>query len=143
MARLSHLGIAVGALGIVLAFMGLFPGVMGITPAAGIGTFQFFIILSGFTLLIMGALVYVKYAYYAERASTLAQQIGIRLALTGLMFAGLVGLSDTLGFGSHPRSEGEPYFGWLQGFGVLAGFIIASIGVLIYAVAGGDPADSA
>lgn len=141
MVRLAQLGIAVGALGIVLTFMGLFPGVMGITPAAGIGTVQFFIILSGFTLLIFGALIYVKYAYYAEVGSTLLQQIGVRLALTGLMFSGLVGLADTLGFGSHPRSEGETYFGWLQAFGVLAGFLVASIGVLIYAV-GGDPTSS-
>src|SRR5688572_18193018 len=112
MIRLAQLGIAIAALGIVLTLMGLFPGVMGLTPALGIGTVQMFIILSGFALLTLGAVVYVKYAFYAGVPSTLAQQIGLRLAMTSLMFAGLVGFADTLGFGSHPRSEMEPLFGW-------------------------------
>jgi cellobiose-specific phosphotransferase system component IIC len=111
---------------------------MGLRPALGIGIVQIFIILSGFTLLIYGAILFVKFAFYAGKASTLVQQIGVRLAVTGLMFSALVGLADTLGFGSHPRSEMEPYFGWLQGAGMIAGFVIASIGVLIYAMAG-DP----
>lgn len=138
MVRLAQLGIAFGALGVVLTFMGLFPGVMGLRPAEGIGIVQIVIILSGFTMLILGALTYVKYAYYAEQPSTLAQQIGSRLALTGLMISGLIGFSDTLGFGSHSRAEGEPYFGALQAFGIVAGFFIASLGVMIFALTGSD-----
>lgn len=141
MVRLSQLGIAFGALGIVLTFMGLFPGVMGLRPAAGIGIVQIVIILSGFTMLILGALVYVKYEYYADQPSTLAQQIGSRLALTGLIISGLIGLSDTLGFGSHARVDGEPYFGPLQAVGIVAGFLVASIGIMIYALTGRDSAD--
>ena len=136
MVRLSQLGIAFGALGIVLTFMGLFPGVMGLRPAEGIGPVQIVIILSGFAMLILGALIFVKYAYYPEQPSTLAQQIGSRLALTGLVISALIGLSDSLGFGSHLRSEGEPYFGWLQAVGIVAGFLIASIGVMIFAYTG-------
>lgn len=139
MVRLSQLGIAFGVLGIVLTFMGLFPGVMGLRPAEGIGIVQATIILSGFTMLILGALTYVKYAYYADQPSTLAQQIGSRLALTGLIISGLIGYSDVLGFGSHPRTDGEPYFGVLQAFGIVAGFFVASFGVMIYALTGKDP----
>ncbi len=138
MVRLSQLGIAFGALGVVLTFMGLFPGVMGLSPAQGIGIVQIVIILSGFALLILGALIYVKYEYYADQPSTLAQQIGSRLALTGLIVSGLIGLSDSLGFGSHTRAEGEPYFGGLQAVGIVAGFLIASFGIMIYALAGKD-----
>src|SRR5687767_6888392 len=133
MARLAQFGIAIAALGIVLAFMGLYPGVTGITPALGVGLAQLAIILSGFTLLIFGALIYVKSTFYLGRLATLAQQIGARLALTGLMFSLLIGFADMLGFGSHLRGEGEPFLGWLQAVGVIAGFIVAAIGVLIYA----------
>lgn len=137
MTRFAQIGIAIGALGIVLTMMGLFPGVMGLTPARGIGTVQIAIILTGFLLLIIGALVYAKYAFYANQPGTLAQQIGVRLALTGLVLGGLVGLADTLGFGSHPPdAETDTYFGWLQASGVVIGFIIASIGVLVYAISG-------
>jgi hypothetical protein len=141
MVRLAQLGIAIGALGVILTFMGLFPGVMGIRPALGVGIVQIFMILGGFTLLVLGAVLYVKFSFFVGKAHTLAQQIGLRLAMTGLMVSGLIGLADTLGFGSHLRGEGEPYFGVLQGVGIIAGFTVASIGVVIFAVTG-DPNDS-
>jgi uncharacterized membrane protein len=137
MQRVAQFGIALGALGVVLTFMGLFPGVTGLEPASGIGIVQIFTILVGFTLLILGALIYVKFTFYPSQSATLAQQIGVRLALTGLLFAGMAGLSDVLGFGSHPRGpDSEPLFGFLQAFGLIGSFVLASIGVLVYAVAG-------
>ena len=142
MQRVAQFGIALGALGIVLTFMGLFPGVTGLEPAAGIGIVQIFTILSGFTLLILGALIYVKFTFYPFQAANLAQQIGARLALTGLLFAATAGLADVLGFGSHPRGpNSEPLFGALQAFGLIASFVLASVGVLIYAVAGSAGGD--
>ena len=138
MARLAQFGIAIAALGMVLTFMGLYPGITGISPTQGIGIVQVFIVLIGFTLLILGALIYVKYTFYAGQPGTLAQQIGVRLALTGLIFSGLVGFADMLDFGSHFRGEGETFFGWLQAVGIIAGFVVASVGVLLYALRG-DP----
>jgi hypothetical protein len=140
MPRVAQFGIALGALGIVLTFMGLFPGVTGIEPARGIGIMQVFTILIGFTLLILGALVYVKFTFYVGQAANLAQQIGSRLALTGLLFATMSGLSDILGFGSHLR-PGNYLFGPLQALGIIGSFLLACIGVLIYAVAGAPPDD--
>lgn len=138
MPRVAQLGIALGLLGAVLTFMGLFPGVTGLEPASGIGIVQIFTILVGFMLLILGAIFYVKFTFYPFKPANLAQQIGIRLALTGLLFASMAGLSDILGFGSHPRAAAsEPLFGVLQAFGLIGSFIVASIGVLIYAVSGG------
>jgi hypothetical protein len=100
---------------------------------------QIFVILIGFILLILGALIYVKFTFYAFKPANLAQQIGIRLALTGLLFACMSGLSDILGFGSHGlESPGGTLFGVLQAMGIIGSFVVASLGVLIYAVTG-DP----
>jgi predicted membrane protein len=141
MIGLAQFGIAIGALGVVLTFMSLFPGAIGMNnPTAGIGIVQFAGIMSGFMLLIMGALLYVKFTFYEGRVAGLAQQIGIRLALTGLVLAGMVGLADIFGFGSHPRSlESDAFFGPLQAIGTLVGFAMSSLGVVVYALTGTPP----
>lgn len=137
MPRIAQFGIALGALGTVLTFMGLFPGVTGLNPARGIGIVQIFTILMGFTLLIAGALIYAKFTFYVGKAANLAQQVGIRLALTGLLFAAMSGTADVVGFGSHVAGvSSEPLFGFLQAIGIIGSFIIAAIGVLVYAVSG-------
>ncbi len=137
MPRVAQFGMALGVLGAVLTFMGLFPGVTGLEPAAGIGVVQIFAILIGFALLIMGALIYVKFTFYVFKPANLAQQIGIRLALTGLLFAAITGMADLFGFGSNLRDAGsEPIFGFLQALGIIGSFVLAAVGVLVYAITG-------
>lgn len=139
MERFAQVGIALAALGLVLALMGLFPGVTGAEPTNGIGIIQVFMMLTGYALLIIGALVYVKFTFYLRLHSNLTQQIGTRLALTGLLFASISGVADMVGFGSHIRTPDlftDVFLGQWQAFGILASFAISSIGVLIYAVAG-------
>ncbi len=135
--RFAQVGIALGALGVMLCFMGLFPGVTGAEPTAGIGLVQVVMLLTGFTLLILGALVYLKFTFYLEVPSTLVQQLGTRLALTGILFAALAGLADILGFGTHIRDDvADIFFGQLQMIGILASFALSSLGVLVYVLAG-------
>jgi hypothetical protein len=137
MVRVAQVGIALGALGLMLTLMGLFPGMTGIDPAFGIGMVQIFVVLAGFSLLIFGALIYAKFNFYARQDDTLAQQIGVRLALTGLVIAALVGLADVLGFGSHSQEEtGVIFFGSWQAAGMVGGFLMSSIGVLLYSLTG-------
>lgn len=137
MPRIAQFGIALGVLGTVLTLMGLFPGVTGLTPVKGIGIVQIVTILTGFTLLITGALIYVKFTFYFGHPANLAQQIGVRLALTGLLFAAMSGMADIVGFGSHGSAAGtQPLFGMLQAIGIIGSFILAALGVLIYAVSG-------
>ncbi|MCC6616960.1 MAG: hypothetical protein IT320_26045 [Anaerolineae bacterium] len=137
MIRISQFGVALGALGFILTLMGLFPGVTGLRPGEGVGAVQFVVIWSGFALLILGGLIYVKYTYYPQSSSNLGQQIGVRLAWTGLIVTGMCGLADFLGFGSHiiPVSP-EPVFGELQLIGVLGGFLLSALGVAVFALAG-------
>ncbi len=138
MGRVAQIGIALGALGAVLALMGLFPGVTGLEATGGVGIVQVSAILIGFSLLIFGALIYVKFSFYENLPSTLAQQIGTRLALTGLLFAAIAGLADVLGFGSHLSPD--VLIGPLQTVGVIGSYLLSALGVLLYAVAGQESA---
>jgi hypothetical protein len=103
MTGIAQLGVAFSALGIVLAFMGLFPGVTGIDAGRGVGIVQYATILLGFALLNVGALVYVKYTFYPNHPSNLAQQVGVRLTLTGLLLASMAGVRQR--YGRWLRSE--------------------------------------
>ncbi len=139
MVKVAQLGIALGLLGIVISLIGLFPGMIALPPTPGFGVAQIFITLVGFTTLVLGALLYVKFAFYAGKSHTLAQQVGIRLSLTGITFAALAGLADVLGFGSNLRSEGsEELVGPIQMIALLLCFGVAALGVMLYAIAG-DP----
>lgn len=142
MVRVAQLGIAVGLLGVVITAIGLFPGLTGLAPTQGIGIVQIFAILTGFTLLIFGALVYVKFTFFPRTHSNLLQQIGTRLAMTGLVLAVLAGLADILGFGSHGNDpETIIFLGPWQAIAILLNFLLSAFGVLIYALAGEPEGD--
>src|SRR5215467_13116382 len=137
MGKLSQVGIAVGALGGVIVLIGLFPSVTGLEAASGVGILQIVTILVGFATLILGVYIYVQSTYYEGVKHNLAQQIGVRLSMTGLVIAAASGLADVLGFGSHPPGlDQRPVMGIWQTVGILAGFMLASLGVIIFALMG-------
>jgi hypothetical protein len=137
MVRIAQVGIALGALGMIMTLMGLFPGSTGVDPTPRIGILQMMFILLGFTFLILGALLYAKFTFYPTTPSTLIQQIATRLALTGILFAALSGMADILGFGTHTRAAAADVFiGPLQAVGVIGNFLLSSFGVLLYALNG-------
>ncbi|MFC1960870.1 hypothetical protein ACFLYO_09170 [Chloroflexota bacterium] len=135
-----QVGIAISTLGAVIALMGLFPGVTGLDATPGIGVLQIVLILMGFTLLICGALLYVQSSFYPGIKHNLAQQIAIRLSATGLLFAAIAGMGDLLGFGSHaPLITDGPFLGYWQAVGLIGGFLVASLGVILFALNGPAP----
>jgi hypothetical protein len=137
MVRIAQFGIVLGLFGGVLAFIGLFPGITGVNTTPGLGILQVMALLVGLSMLITGALIYVKFTFYLGVGSTLLQQIGLRLALTGLVFASMSALADIVGFGSNLRTEySDLYFGPWQAAGLIGSFIISALGVLIFALAG-------
>lgn len=138
MFRVSQMAILLGALGIVLAAIGLYPGLTGMPTVPGIGAVQLIMVMVGLSLLVLGALLYVKSTFYARRSVTLLQQIALRLSLTALLFAGMSAVADVLGFGSNVRDldTEDIFFGPLQAVGLIGGFLVASFGVLLYALGG-------
>lgn len=138
MQRLEQMGMLLGTAGIVMAVTGLFPSLTGQAVMGGIGVLQLVAMLTGLSLLIFGALLYVKAAFYPRARATLAQQIAVRLSLTALLIAGMASVADVLGFGSnvHALYAEDIYFGPLQAAGLIGGFGVAASGVLLYALGG-------
>lgn len=133
MSRLTQLGVFCVVLGGVILFLGLFPFAVGLDTTAGIGTTQIITMLTGLFLLVLGAYVVVYSTMHRGQERTLAHMIGVRLGLTGLVFASAAAFADIMGFGSHISSEGT-LFGWLQAVGMMIGFLISALGVLVYGI---------
>lgn len=139
--RLAQIGILVGTLGLMLTLIGLFPSITGVEAKQGVGLLQILLLLIGLTLVIGGALIFVKATFYSFQKMNLAQEIAIRLSLTGLLMSAAGGLADVLGFGSHPPDgvDNLPLLGTWQAITMIIGFGVASVGVLIFAVWGPSP----
>lgn len=137
---MARVGIAISMLGAILALMGMFPGVTGLDATVGIGVLQILVILTGFTLLIGGALLYAQDTFYPGVRHNLGQQVAIRLSATGLLFAAIASLGDLLGFGSHPPGLTDgPFLGYWQAAGLIGGFLVAALGVLLFVLLGPPP----
>ena len=140
MERYSQTSITIGALGIMFTLIGLFPGIIGLETIQGVGVLQVLVILLGFSFIFIGAYIFVKQMFYPGLPTTLAQDIGVRLTLTGLLIAAAAGLADVLGFGSHSATnDSRPLMGNLQSIGFVGGFLIASLGVGLFALFGPSP----
>ena len=124
--------------GLVICFMGLYPGITGSEPQAGVGLLQILAILIGMGLIILGAIIFVKINFYPSTGANLTQQIALRLSFTGILIAAAAGFSDVLGYGSHPPGGADqiPVLGPYQAAAMVFGYFVASMGVLLYAVAG-------
>jgi hypothetical protein len=139
--RLAQIGILIGTLGLMLTLIGLFPSITGVEPKQGVGVLQILLILIGLSLVIIGALIFVKSIFYPFKKLNLAQEIAVRLSLTGLLVTAAGGLADVLGFGSHPPNgeENLPLLGNWQAVTMIMGFLVASFGVMIFALMGPPP----
>lgn len=131
MNRLTQFGVFCVVLGGVLLFLGLFPFAVDAEAVPGIGLTQIFTMLAGLFLLVVGAYVVVYAIMHRGQPRTLRRDVGVRLGMTGLLFAAAAMLADVLGYGSHSPVEG-PLFGLAQAAGMVIGFLIAAFGVLVY-----------
>lgn len=137
MGNYGQICITLGTLGVVIALIGLFPGIIGLEAAEGIGVLQVLVILLGFSILFTAAYLFAKQAFYPHQPTTLAQDIGTRLTMTGLLIAAAAGLADVLGFGTHiPETYDRPQLGQLQALFFIGGILLASAGVVIFTLFG-------
>lgn len=137
MENYGQICITIGTLGVVITLIGLFPGIIGLEAAEGIGVLQVLVILLGFGILFIAAYLFAKQAFYPGQPTTLAQDIGTRLTMTGLLIAAAAGLADVLGFGTHITGDYDrPLLGQLQALFFIGGILIASSGVVIFTLFG-------
>jgi hypothetical protein len=137
MEKYSQISITLGAIGIVITLVGLFPGIIGLETVEGVGVLQVLVILLGFSILFTGAYLFARQVFYPGQPNTLAQDIGTRLTMTGLLVAAAAGLADVLGFGSHGSADSSrPLLGRLQAAVFVGAIVLASLGVIIFAVFG-------
>ncbi|RMF53115.1 MAG: hypothetical protein D6749_03170 [Chloroflexota bacterium] len=140
--KFAQLGMAVALLGGVITFIGLFPSVIGLEASAGVGVLQVLTILVGFSILISGAYIFAQATYYPTQRYNLAQKVGVRLSMTGVVLAAAIGLADVLGFGSNTPLIGQrPTLGPWQTAGLIGSFVIASLGLLIFVLFGDNAPD--
>ena len=135
--KLSQFAIAVALLGAVIMLIGLFPGLTGLEITPGFGILKTLTVFFGFSLFLAGGYLFVQATFYPNVKHTLAQQIGTRLILTGLVISAASGLADVFGYGSHPAGSGlHPVFGPYKFAGFVGGFFVASMGIVIFALMG-------
>ncbi len=130
MNRLGQAGIFIVALGVVSLFMGIFPFSVNPNATPGIGIIQIAAMLAGLSLVVVGGYIVVYASVLRNRPGNMIRSVGVRLGMTGMVFSAAAALADVMGFGSHTATS--MIFGPLQGAGMLAGFLMAMIGVLIY-----------
>jgi hypothetical protein len=129
--RLAQVGLLGMVLGGITLFLGLFPFAVGLDDTPGTGVTQIVIIVIALFLIILNAYLIVFALVHRGRPRRLLRDVGLRLGMSGLVFVAAAALADIMGFGSH-SSGGGPMLGGLQAAGMLAGFVLSAIGVIIY-----------
>jgi hypothetical protein len=133
MNKLAQVGVLSIVLGSVLLFLGLFPFAADLDISPGVGTSQLIALIGGLFFFVLGGYVVLFAVEHIGRPRTLLQDVGVRLGMTGLVVSAASTLADTMGFGSHASGT---LLGAVQAGGILVGFGISAIGVVIYGIAG-------
>lgn len=132
--RLAQLGLLGMMLGGIALFLALFPFAVGIDDTPGIGVTQIAVIVASLFLIVLDAYLIVFALVHRGHPRRLLRDVGLRLGMSGLVFVAAAALADIMGFGTHTSGAG-PVLGELQAAGMLAGFVLSAIGVLIYGAA--------
>jgi hypothetical protein len=127
--------------GTLLSIVSLGAEVLGLDLTPGFGMVQMFQLLVGLTFLTAAGFLHIRNLRPPNAPRSLQADIGLRLALTGLVFTYVTGLADLLGIGTHvePRFI-RPYVGPLQLGGILLGIVSITAGMLLYYTSRGSQA---
>jgi hypothetical protein len=129
----SALTLLLFVVGTLLSIVSLGAEILGLDLTPGFGMVQMFQLLLGLTFLTAAGFLQIYNLRPRNAPRSLQADIGIRLALTGLVFTYVAGLADLVGIGTHvePRFI-RPYVGPLQLGGILLGIISITAGMLLY-----------
>jgi uncharacterized membrane protein YidH (DUF202 family) len=121
---LSGLAIVLVSLGADLLRLDLNPG---------FGILQVFLLTTGISALTLSGFLAIWRRRPNNAPRSLQADIGVRVALTGLVFVYVAGFADLARVGTHtqPRFE-RPYTGPLQSVGIGLGVLTICIGLLLY-----------
>jgi hypothetical protein len=129
----SALNLVLFLIGTLLSVVSLGAEILGLDLTPGFGMVQMFQLLLGITFLTVAGFLHIGGLRSSETPRSLQADVGIRLALTGLVFSYVAGLSDLVGIGTHvePRFV-RPYVGPLQLAGIAIGILLITLGMLLY-----------
>ncbi|MEW5988539.1 MAG: hypothetical protein AB1791_18070 [Chloroflexota bacterium] len=120
-------------IGAILSVSSLAAEVLGLDLTPGFGMVQMFQLLVGLTFLTAAGFLHMRSLRPPGSPRSLQADVGIRLALTGLVFAFVSGLSDLIGIGTHVQPAfARPFVGPLQLGGLLLGIVSITAGMLLY-----------
>jgi hypothetical protein len=121
------------AIGTLLSALSLSAEILGLDLTPGFGIVQMTQLLVGLTFLTAAGFFHIYNMRAPNAPRSLQADVGIRLALTGLVFAYVSGLSDLIGIGTHLQPAfARPYVGPLQLGGLVLGVLSVTIGMLLY-----------
>ena len=104
---------------------------LNITP--GFGAVQMLQFLLGVSCLTLAGFVFLYTLRQPDAAKSLQADIGMRLALTGLVFMYVAGFADLIGIGTHVHPAfSRPFAGPLQLIGMFIGTLSIITGMLLY-----------
>jgi uncharacterized membrane protein len=119
--------------GILLIFLAIAADVLRLDLTPGFGMVQMVAFLTGLSSLTLAAFLYLHSLRPDDAPRSLQADIGVRLGLTGLVFAFVTGLSDLIGIGTHVNPNFErPFVGPLQLGGLVVGLLMIVAGLILY-----------
>ena len=106
---------------------------IGLDLTPGFGLIQMVALLMGLTLITIAIYMHLIERRSKDAPKSLQADIGIRLSATGLVLTYVVGLSDTIGIGTHVNPNfGRPFVGPLQIGGLILGILMVILGIILY-----------
>lgn len=125
--------LALALVGLLLVVGAAAVELLGLDLTPGFGVLQTLAFLLGVSALTIAIYLAMSAGRPAEARSSLQAGIGLRLSLTGLVFAYVAGFADLIRIGTHIQPEfARPFIGPLQLGGLLVGLFMLIAGMLLY-----------
>jgi hypothetical protein len=123
-------GLSTTGVGLFLFLLGAVPQYFGLDNSEAIGFVQVGVFTIGLLLICLGG-SFALNSLWPRYWRSIAADIGLRLAWSGWVMAGVSAMADIIGLGTRPLRTSFTFFGPWQGYGVLLGEGLIFIGFLM------------